>query len=344
MTAISPYGMYRVIFCLVVLYIVRIFFTETLQLGFNDDSPQQSRIQNNMPEDSLLSVYTVATTSQNKGFCSTIESANANGFDLLVLGLWQNFNVYDLKIVKLSLFLKAAEDAIDRYGPDHIMLTIDAFDVLFQQPASYFVEQFKAFNTSIVYSAENNCWPFQQNYYRYYKPRHPNCVKQEEMASHMVDVYKGKGKAVQFLNSGAAIGRAGALKEWFTDSIELLQSGENDDQAIAAVLFLSGKYSVTIDLMSKMFMSMYDAANVVEHDESVGRYRNTATQSIPGILHFNGGKSVLPKFRDSMWYKRQNDFNPIQKGVFMPLKGNKFIPHSKVCQINRLAETFQPFI
>ena len=283
-----------------------------------------TRIQTDVP------VFALATSTLY-GFCSTAESALENGRSLNILGLNEDFSaVEDRKTLKTGMFLNATDFVISKFGPDHIVMFTDGFDVLFQQPPSYFLNKYQHFHGQIVYSAENNFWPPKGGV-----PNHQNplYIKQQQMFSEMPDVYAGKGDPVQFLNSGAVIGKAGELRKWFEDSIQIMASDHiNDDQELATTMLVSGKYNATLDVRSSMFFSMNGALNLLEQDPNTFLFKNAVTQQIPGAIHFNGDKSPFPTIAKSLWFKKANYSSPARKiGFHLPLKNNAFVRLSDVC-------------
>ena len=47
-----------------------------------------------------------------------------------------------------------------QYSDDTPVLFVDAFDVLFAQPASVLLREFVAMKQGLVFSAEKGCWPY----------------------------------------------------------------------------------------------------------------------------------------------------------------------------------------
>jgi hypothetical protein len=81
-------------------------------------------------------------------------SAEVNGLPFKILGLGAKYEGFGTKVNLLKKELKQHVD-----DPDKIILFADAHDVLINSGANQIIKTFKKFNASIVFSAEDNCWP-----------------------------------------------------------------------------------------------------------------------------------------------------------------------------------------
>ena len=279
-----------------------------------------------------LSIYTFAD-KPSEMFCLSVESAIANGVTLHVLGLdgglSDELDQFDKKLLKPHMFLQAAKHAVQKYGTNHIVMIVDAFDVLFQQPPQYFLDRFRSFNHPIVYSAENNCWPFASGELH---PQHPMCVAQRQMSPEMVAVYLGKGRPVHYINTGAVIGLAGHLVDWFSNATAMMKFHSFvDDQELGARMMVEGNYSIALDVRSSMFMSMNDATEILEQYRTSRLFRNKATGFTPGLLHFNGDKSTINDFSQKLWFRTPEKFSIAKIKDGKVYRENNLVAYSTIC-------------
>ena len=228
-----------------------------------------------------------------------LKSCFANNIKVVVTG-WKGIKSKLQKPISYNQLSKK----ITLKTPQRLLVFFDAYDIMFQQSADFFLGVYThTFDTKIVYSAEKNCFPYNEKVCKRYRDD-----------SDMTRMYPNK-RPVKYLNSGVVIGVARDLASWFESSIAILESPTNtidDDQELAAVLYLDQlrdnstfeSQKVVLDLSSALFMSMQESYSELEISAVDGRYLNSKTGKIPGLLHFNGPgyKEGVPDFEEKMWW------------------------------------------
>jgi procollagen-lysine,2-oxoglutarate 5-dioxygenase, invertebrate len=197
--------------------------------------------------------------------------ADVNKWDLTVLGssLLADgtplpigpFDGFGFKILLAREFLNTLQD-------DDIMLFTDGHDVRILATPEEVIHRFLSFNTRIVFSAERNCWPYEESA-KYYKTTNNPFV-----------VYK-------YLNSGGYIGYVSALKQLIDEEFKTVTQ-KTDDQGFFTQLYLKHQNKpelIRLDTMCTLFQSLH----LAENDIDISSLRNTLTKRTPLIWHGNGG-------------------------------------------------------
>lgn len=155
---------------------------------------------------------------------------------------------------------------------------VDAFDVIFADTVESIMDKFKAFNCPIVIGAERNCFP-------------SNFKKEYDRLQHT--------SSFKYLNSGVIIGETEAiltvleamdapnLPRDYQDNIKGYTHHFND-QANYMDLYLRQPVKMKLDYQCLIVQNMQD---VVEKDIEFldnGKIKNTETNTIPFIIHWNG--------------------------------------------------------
>jgi len=220
-------------------------------------------------------------------------------------------------------FIRASDE-------NDLLLFVDAYDVVFVRSPEDFLstmdDVISGLDTiRVVYGAETNCWPFLH-------PHYQNCPELGMGYSHgrprdnyVCKNYPPSPTAYRFLNTGAVVGTAGALRA-LAVSLPLLRDIIPrrciiDDQGLMnhAFLYTHGRWGnsqdkerwhqlnltsfgpaplmafgkpVGLDTRGRLFYNLgHGAIDDLWYPASSSRPRNNATGTQPYLLHCNGDKA-----------------------------------------------------
>ena len=163
----------------------------------------------------------------------------------------------------------------------------------------YIVQEFEKIKGKVVYSAEKNCWPFEQNQTAF-----------DEMCSLFpgdpeMDAIYSPDVASKWLNSGVMICRAVDCVDWFQDTMTntVKYLGE-DDQARAYDLCIKWGDRCKLDYKEKLFRSIHLGKEDMEYRD--GKYINIKSNYTPAFIHFNGRKGGYDTFEGKVWNRKKN--------------------------------------
>lgn len=163
-----------------------------------------------------------------------------------------------------------------------VILFTDAYDVFYASDLETIVKRYIGFNTRLLFSAEQYCWP----------------------DSNLADKFPETDTPYRYLNSGTYIGEAQELKKILNPPID----NSADDQLFIQQAFLSGLYDIKLDTECYIFQT---------HDDAVSKNNtqlyNKKTSCFPCIYHGNGGAEAKEKF-ESLY----NEFYPKSADLFLP--------------------------
>ncbi|XP_060849182.1 procollagen-lysine,2-oxoglutarate 5-dioxygenase isoform X1 [Rhopalosiphum padi] len=218
-----------------------------------------------------LLVLTVAS-EKNDGYKRFIDSANLNGLKTKVLGFdkpWQGGNMNSVGGgYKLNLYLEALEPY--KNNDNLAVLLTDAYDVVILANSSTILNKFTEFDSSIVISTENSCWPDRK----------------------LADQYPTVDQnGYRFLNSGGIIGYASKLYKFLSEKpIKNL----GDDQLHLTNLYLNAdlreKLNIKLDNYAKLFQNVYLAEDDIKLKLVNKSYvlENINFNTQPAVVHGNG--------------------------------------------------------
>jgi hypothetical protein len=129
----------------------------------------------------------------------------------------------------------------------------------------------------------------------------------------------------RYLNSGSWIGFANKAADMLKAISE--EAGNDfqnaNDQKLVADMFIAGRFGIELDYYNSIFQSMHMTldpplpyCNPKESIElqSNGEWKNKLTNSIPSVIHFNGGgKSYHLNMEGQMWYKSPEHNTEVKK-------------------------------
>jgi len=155
-----------------------------------------------------------------------------------------------------------------------IMFT-DSYDVVLTSPPAEVVRQFAQCRCSVLFSAEDSCWP----------------------DASLAAQYPPTPLGYRYLNSGGFVGKAStlaAMMEWLPPA-----SDASDDQLLYTRLFLDPaareRFGLKLDHLAKVFQNLnHNAADVqLKFLEDDTRLVNSVYQTRPIVVHGNGPSKTL---------------------------------------------------
>ena len=284
-------------------------------------------------------------------FCATVRSLLFNSWDVTLFGAASDASPPATKRAKMTGPLQW----LSEQPPNDIIVGLDAFDVLAQRPPQDLLNIFSHLHADVVYGAEKGCWPFVVHGNA--SSRAHYCEKRYAVAAPQ------DPRLPRFLNSGIVIGRAGGKSLSLSTMHALLtvqqtskwdaagvigqiykvlntivdfqvfragsSNGMDDDQELAAFVYLGGAFNVKLDFKSALAKSLYNSSDDLE-PSTVPNSRDTAhtkqlwrdriSGSTPVFLHSNGDKMPFYIFNKTMWFSGMH-----LKDVHLP---NSLIVHA----------------
>lgn len=227
--------------------------------------------------DAGLLVLTVAT-DETDGFKQFMRSAKVYGHHVKALGQgveWKGGDVIRYPGGGQKVRILKEELEKHKNNPDQIIMFTDSYDVILNASPSQFIDEFKSFNSKVVFSAEGFCWP------------------DESLKEKYPEVKKGK----RFLNSGGFIGYAPEL--YAIVSHRDIEDAD-DDQLFYTEVYLDKdmrtKFDVKLDHQSQIFQNINGAIAELNlgFRGQEAFVENTLSGTVPLLLHGNGPtKNIL---------------------------------------------------
>ncbi len=194
-----------------------------------------------------------------------------------------------------------------------LILFVDGFDTIVQCNISDLPNVFyKLTNNSpgIVFSGENNCWPFNRNngaknvsyMIRMSATDEPMFIKKENMCTFLKDRQKNAGP-YRYLNSGAYVGDVASIRRFFQLANTLVKNNFTDDQLISQLIFAQNpNINIIIDTKAEIFLSFHgikrgdiNEVDTIMHKCRPGYFdsmknpsKNNLINKTAFIVHFNG--------------------------------------------------------
>ncbi|XP_072047684.1 procollagen-lysine,2-oxoglutarate 5-dioxygenase 1-like [Amphiura filiformis] len=239
-------------------------------------------------DDVRLVVFTVAS-AETDGYKRFMRSMDTYNLKVEVLGMnqeWRGGDVvrypgggYKLNLLKVGLEKYKDEE-------DTIIMFSDSYDVIFTTGQEEIIKKFKAFNASIVFSAENLLWPDQS-------------VRSE---------YPVIATGYPYLCSGLYIGYAPYVYKAVTyTDIE----DEEDDQLHFTKLYLDKKkreeWPIKLDHLATLFQNLNGARDDVKlrFEGRNSLLHNIKFNTVPICIHGNGPSKLhlnqLGNYLVNMW-------------------------------------------
>lgn len=204
-----------------------------------------------------------------------LKSAVAHELNVRLYGVGQPFVPHgaDAQVAKLY-------DLMQNKLADLVLVT-DCRDVLFLAEPEEIIQKFEASGKHLVMSAEQGCWPAEQEIVDFYYGKDPNGYNYVNAGQ-----YIGTWEYVQF-----------CLKHLLDEYRAKRHAGADNSQGWWMWAKMRGELDFALDTECQIFQSMSGGADhqvVVEN----GRVLNTMTGSSPCSIHFNGNPGVFNPHAD----------------------------------------------
>ena len=184
-------------------------------------------------------VLTIAS-EETEGYLRYIRSAKHYGIDVTTLGLGKPWLGGDMEGIGGGYKVNLLREALEPYKNDDkkIVLFTDSYDVVFSAPMSTILEKFIKSEASVLFGAENYCWPDKS-----LKSKYPTL----------------NGLGARFLNSGLFMGYASKIYEILKTPLE----NTEDDQLFYTKAYLDEEkrknLAIKLDHTSIIFQNLNGA-------------------------------------------------------------------------------------
>lgn len=266
----------------------------------------------------LITVTVLSTYNGIKGI--TTESSCRRKLSIHVLGVGDK-NFYNMK--KLFLYRDFLNQIPISEENSTVILFLDGTDTLIQSDSDEIISRFLSLNTRIVFSSEHGCypmkyWPWNLNLGNF-KPCKGSCSNSRYICDYLFKNRITHGIPMdptnKWLNSGGYIGYLYDMKKLLDIALEIpydmMTKFPGEDQGFYTYLLLSGKFDLTIDFESKLFLSFglvgdpdepspWTSNNIIVQENKYGSSKQIQdiiwthgnSSYKPSIIHFNAdGKS-----------------------------------------------------
>ena len=193
------------------------------------------------------------------------QSAKAHGITYLNLGRNVKWMGGTMEAQGGGQKINLVRNHLESLHDGDVVLFMDGYDCLINETQDVILDRFKGFDCDILFAAEKECWP-------------------------VPDISNNFPPSVtpyRYLNSGLYMGRVGALKNFFNESV----AHESDDQLWAHSRFLNKEVpSVKLDYEGYIFQC--------DDDIEVINGQLANSMCCPCIYHGNGGDDAKMRFKN----------------------------------------------
>lgn len=240
---------------------------------FSQKKWEKPLAQNTIPK---LHVCAIAT-HETPELKQLLHSCALQGITLNILGDGQPFS--------FGGKLRWVRDYLEKIPNHEIVMVIDAYDTLVLADEATILKKFQAYKTPFIISTETGCHPFP--HYDAFYPASPTRFK--------------------YLNAGSYIGYAGYIK-YLLDELAPIDD-EIEDQGLLSALYLHQPYTMKLDYMADLFLSLYQVElnQIALEDRHV---RSLETQTWPCVVHGNGPAKWLYQHIYDQMFKDQTPPQP----------------------------------
>ncbi|XP_055864465.1 procollagen-lysine,2-oxoglutarate 5-dioxygenase 1-like [Biomphalaria glabrata] len=224
-----------------------------------------------------LLVVTIAT-EENDGFRQFLRSAKLYGLNVKVLGLgttWRGGTMQSTggghKINILREGLKPFKNV-----ENLIIMFVDSYDVVFTDGKDAILDKFSKFNSRVIFSAEEACWP-------------------DKTLAEKYPIVKDSKK--KYLNSGGFLGYA---KEIYEIVSHQTIADDEDDQLYYTKIYINRalrhEWNMKLDTKAEIFQNLNWALGeiVIKYKNGHSYLYNIETETTPVVIHGNG--PIKPEF------------------------------------------------
>ncbi|KAJ1547603.1 hypothetical protein HK096_002139 [Nowakowskiella sp. JEL0078] len=350
-------------------------FTEVL---FSD--PSQKNVLLQVQEKSTYPTVLFFASKKADWMCSTVRSALLMNYNIEIFGWgdnskgdkpeWTAPNTHHIgKFQGPWEFLTSLPPTDKR-----LFIIADAWDSIFQLPASKFLEKYNKFKeeqpNTVLISAEGKCWPFM--FWNRTQPTDEKyCKPQRDVAYSRT---KDKNYIFPYVNTGGTVGTAALLVPWFKIVLDIWNNEKStiikngryveyiDDQGTAIVAFNRIKEDQAVDPNSKnpkveldyynnfFFNVQNSESHIYQKKEMPDRkgidalWHTSPKDYVPAIVHTNGpAKQGFPLY-ENIWLKTidKHDLEVVwDKSIGTRNFGN--VPFRSLCDPSEVSDQYEKY-
>lgn len=228
-------------------------------------------------EDTL--VLSAAYYASEAGCQCLVDSARMLDIPLQLYGIGEGWPWWrEGKIRRLRDEIKA------RRRQHQFVLFVDSFDVFFLKGLDVIEQRYRAMMSPIVLSAQSTPWPFGAWAERYPETASP----------------------FRYVNCGSVIGEIPVMLRLLDWLYEDFPQWNSDDQASWTQAYLEHpEFGIKLDTQCELFQTMSNTECMVRKR---GVFYNSATDSCPCLLHYNGRTGGMQE--DFDWWKAPHEAEP----------------------------------
>ena len=219
-------------------------------------------ITDKIEEINNLKIITVAT--HNKEPLQRFkESCEIYNLDYKILGLNQEWKGGNMKQgmgggMKINLL----RDDLINYNDDDIIFFTDSYDTIFLTNSDEILEKYYKFNSDIVFSGEETCWP----------------------DKNLSKIFEDTNYKYKYINSGGFIGKVSSIKLLLSKELK----DNYDDQLYIHMRYEEFKDIIKIDYTSEIFQTSTFSDIEIQYNKN--RIINKLYKTSPCHLHGNGSQ------------------------------------------------------
>lgn len=207
----------------------------------------------------LNNFHVCTVSNRENGLKNLLNSCKKNSIPIEVLGMNKP---YPNNTIKLTYVLEYLKDFPD----DHIVLFVDAFDVIILDNKPTILKKFLDMKVPFVIAAEKTCFPY------------PNLASK----------FPTSTTPFRFINTGTYIGYVGYVKKLLSE-VTKISPDFKDDQAQMSLHYVDHQDLYVLDYQCNLFFPL----EAVESSEYIIDRDNfsvfcKATGTTPSIIHGNG--------------------------------------------------------
>lgn len=225
-------------------------------------------------------VLSAAYYASEAGCQCLVDSARTLDIPLQLYGIGEPWPWWrEGKIRRLKQEIKA------RRRQHHFVLFVDSYDVFFTKDLETIERRYHAMMAPVVVSTQSTPWPFGAWAERY--------------GSITSSPFK-------YLNCGSVIGEIPTMMRLLDWLYEDFPQWDSDDQASWTQAYLEHpEFGIQLDTGCQLFQTMSNTECMVKKH---GGFYNSATDSWPCLMHYNGRTTGMQK--DFDWWKAQHEAEP----------------------------------
>tara|TARA_R110002074_G_scaffold57157_2_gene140739 strand:- start:4099 stop:5850 length:1752 start_codon:yes stop_codon:yes gene_type:complete len=253
-------------------------------------------------EGESMQVHVLTVGTDQSKMWALEQSAKAHGITYLNLGRQVIWSGGTMEAQGGGQKINLVRNHLESLHDGDVVLFVDGYDVIINDTLHTILERYEDMGADIIFAAEKNCWP------------------DVTMASEfpLSTLYR-------YLNSGAYIGKVGALKEFLNEAVP----NDSDDQLWVQKRFLSSDWqstaSANLDYEGYIFQCD-DDIEIINGQLSNG-------MCCPCIYHGNGGDDAKVRFKNLA-----NKFGYVEEAEVLSPEYHKGLEYKEVAPEILVAE------